>query len=154
MPVNTVLQFAIDNEMYARGILMADLRLRGADVDDLSQEVFLRILRADPQNVECPKAYWLVTVRSVVTESRRRGWRPVLHLDESVEGDWLADPKQDHVTGYEAREEIATALSLSTAAERETLIRLLTQPPRSQRESGADRVRIHRFRRRLQGAMA
>ena len=148
MSVKTVLQFAIDNQESTRRIFVGHFGLRGDDVDDACQELLLRIIRAKPGESDYPKTYWWKVVRSVAMEyfaQRRR-----MPVTGSLEDDWMAGDRQDPAAAVEAWEEIAAALAQATEAEREALMRRLTRP----RETASDRVRIHRFRRRLQAAMA
>jgi len=153
--MNTVLQFAINNQRKAERLLAAIYGIPRDDLDDLGQIVLLRIFRADPRDCKYLHQYWMITVRSVAWQwwRDRRRRQPPVHLDESIEGDWLADPAQDPVQTQETREEIQAALSQANERERVALARLLGSP---EPLSGGDRVAIHRFRRRrrLRGATA
>ena len=153
MPVNTVLRFAIDNQRQAEKLLAGVYGVAQDDLADLGQDVLLRIFRANPQECKYLHQYWMITVRSVAWQWWRDRHRrpPPVHLDDSIEGDWLNDPAQDPAQTRETREEIAAALSQANERERAALARLLGRPGPL---SGGDRITIHRFRRRLQGATA
>ena len=147
MHMNPVLQFAIDNQNRTRALLLF-MGMVGDEVDDAGQEVLLRLCRANPQDVDSPERYWVRVVRSVVQRWRRRLARK-LTATPLIENMDVAQA-QDMAAAFELREEIAAALAQATAAERGALMRRLTRPG----EMACDRVRIHRFRRRLQGAPA
>jgi len=153
--MNPVLQFAIDNDRRARGLLVRVYGIPYDDVDDCAQQVLLAILQANPQDHRSPNVYWWATVRTVAYDCwRRLGRQRRTGPLDGAEGDWPIGGAQDPAIILERREEIAAALAQAKQAERAALVRMLTQPPRPQRETAYDRVRIHRFRRRLQGAMA
>jgi len=151
--VNTVLQFSIDNQGQAERLLAGVYGIPRDELEDLGQVVLLRIFQANPQDCKYLHQYWMITVRSVALQwwRDRRIRRPPVHLDESIEGDWLNDPAQDPAQTQESREEIAAALRQANVRERAALVRSLTRP---EPQSGRDRVLVHRFRRRLQGAAA
>ena len=151
--MNPVLQFAIDNDRRARGLLVRVYGIPQDDVDDCAQDVLLNIFQANPQRCDYPKAYWWATVRSAAYDCWRRLGRE-RQFSAPLTQDRRASSAQDPAIILEAREEIADALAQAKQAERAALVRMLTQPPLPQRETAYDRVRIHRFRRRLQGATA
>ena len=150
--MNPVLQFAIDNDRRTRGLLVRVYGIPYDDVDDCAQQVLLAILQANPQDHRSPNVYWWATVRTVAYDC----WRRLSRQRRTFEllGEMAVSAGQDPAAIVERREEIAAALAQAKQAERAALVRMLTQPPRPQRETAYDRVRIHRFRRRLQGATA
>jgi len=152
--VNTVLQYAIDNQHRTRALLSSVYGLRQDDLDDCAQQVLFAILQANPQNADYPQQYWSMTIRSVAYNWGARRARERRHLagDDLAGGERLPNRMQDDPAALaETREEITAALAAASGLERESLSRLLSGP---EAPSATDRVRIHRFRRRLQGAMA
>ena len=157
MHMNPVLQFAIDSQRRTRGLLVGVYGIPQGELDDCVQEVLLRILQANPLHADYPQQYWAKTVRSVAHDcwGRLGRQRRTVPLDGAAERDWPAGGAQDPAVIAEAREEIGAAIGSANDREQAALRRLLAQPPGGlERQRADDRVRIHRFRRRLQGATA
>jgi RNA polymerase sigma factor (sigma-70 family) len=96
--------------------------VRVADLDDVSQEVFLRLLRYDnAEIVEHPRAYLFRMAANVVAEWALRSRHQLAHeprwLSELMVDDRLAEV----LDGEAAQREIARALSTLTARERAIL---------------------------------
>jgi RNA polymerase sigma factor (sigma-70 family) len=105
-----------------RKFLLGRVRVPSADLDDVAQEVFLRLLRYDKvELIEHPQAYLFKMASNVAAEwsIRARARRP-------HEPKWLttliADTKPEHdVLRGSAQDEIERALRRLTDAQREIL---------------------------------
>jgi len=147
--MNPVLEFALSHQVQTRGLLVGFYGIPQDELDDCAQEVLFKILQADPKDPRAPNAYWWATVRSVAYSCwRRLGQQRHTSCLERLS----AREEDDPSVILELREEVAAALAQANQADREALGRLLGA--RQAPMTPADRVRIHRFRRRLQGAPA
>lgn len=77
---------------------------RRADVDDLSQEVYLRLLRiAKPELINNPQAYLYKVALNVAEEWRQRAAQRYEHSEELL-GDMAADEHVERMTRDQERE--------------------------------------------------
>ena len=151
MPVNPVLQFAIDHHHRTLGLLRGVYGIPQDEVDDCGQLVLLRILRADPREVIYPKAYWSRTLRTVAMDWWQDRHRAPVHYDFE-DGPWLEDCRQDPMSIVEVAEQIVAAIDAATPSERAALRTALSA---SRPLVPGERVHLCRLRRKLRaGAVA
>lgn len=138
--MNAILAYAIEHEADAKRLLAGYYHVPPDDVDDLHQEMLLRILKAAPSADSNVKGYWSVCLANRV-RLYFRSRRPLIGLD-----DWtLADPLQDPETAAIRREDLREAWDVSTPAQRRAIVARL----RGQPDTPAGRVAIVRLKRRL-----
>jgi DNA-directed RNA polymerase specialized sigma24 family protein len=151
--VNPVLAFAIEHQADARAIIGYRYELRKDQIDEVSQDILIRIWRADPQAVINLRGYWQKVVRTAAMGFLRRKARTrltrqlVSEYEEGVlDAEISADPKQDPFLAATCRESIREAWGEATDAERRSIVENLTVP-----HSPPIRVRasLSRLRRRL-----
>ena len=94
----------------------------GADVNDVAQEVFLRLLRYDKgELVDFPQAYLFKMAANVVNEWAIRASRRHPHESKWLPGLLAADCPEEDVARAQARAEVARALSTLTPRQRAVL---------------------------------
>ena len=94
----------------------------GADVNDVAQEVFLRLLRYDKgELIDCPQAYLFKMAANVVNEWAIRSSRRRPHESKWLLGLLAADCPEQDVARAQARAEVARALNTLTPRQRAVL---------------------------------
>lgn len=105
-----------------RRFLLGRTRVPAADVDDVAQEVFLRLMRYEKAElVDHPQAYLYKVASNVATEWSIRARNRYLHDDK-----WLAhlidlEQPDSHLERAEFADEIERALNTLTPYQREVL---------------------------------
>lgn len=105
-----------------RKFLAARGAVGAADLDDVAQEVFLRLMRYERADlIEHPQAYLFKMATNVVAERslRMRHSRP--HESRWLDGLLADDRPEDNVARGAAQREIERALNTLTARQREVL---------------------------------
>lgn len=140
--MNPILAYAIEHQAKACRLLAGFYGVPIDDVADASQEVFIKIMRANPSTVENIQGYWSVTIRSVAyTYHRRR-----LHSPNPLETD-KSDPAQDPQAIACQRETIREIWAAALPHERRGIIAKLTQ--RHGPLSDTTKAGVSRLKRRL-----
>jgi RNA polymerase sigma factor (sigma-70 family) len=101
---------------------LIDQGVNGADVNDVAQEVFLRLLRYDKSElIEYPQAYLFKMAANVMNEwaIRARSRRP--HESKWLAGLLAEDCPEDDAARDQARAEVARALNTLTPHQRAVL---------------------------------
>lgn len=152
--MNAILQYAIKNRSRARGLVIA----RGIppdDADDVVQAAMLRVLQANPDDIN-RQSYWLSALRSAMQEYwRRRKLRPTYPFAYGEDGVLLTDMedrRQDCARQAEATEAMREACAMATPRERDAIAVVLTT-----KEHGLPnwtKQRLHHLRKRLRAAAA
>ena len=105
-----------------RRFLIRHGALRTADVDDVAQEVFLRLLRYDrAELVTHPQAYLYKIAANVAAEWSIRSRLTKPHSPEWLEGLQSEDEPEDRFARRQAQAEIERALNTLTARQRAVL---------------------------------
>lgn len=97
-------------------------RVAGADINDVAQEAFLRILRYDRATlVESPKAYLFQVAANVANEWAVRSRSRLPHRSQWLEDLLAGDSPEYEASFTETNAEIARALNTLTARQRAVL---------------------------------
>ena len=114
--MNPVLAFAIEHQAEARAIIVGHYGLRGDDVEDVVQEVLVKIWQTNPLDVEEQRAYWRRTVQSaVMAYFRRRAQRRDLYtrVHNSTRNRYCQDPPEETLIQRETLREVWDAATPS-----------------------------------------
>lgn len=95
--MNPILAFAIEHQAEARAIIVGRYGLRGADVDDIAQQVLVNLCQANPPIVSDPRAYWRSTLANTVMDyfrQRSHQRRSALPIRASILADGGQNPEE------------------------------------------------------------
>ena len=155
MPMNPVLEYAVDHRAEACGLLVSRYQVPLDDTEDIVQAAMLRVLQANPDD-RSPRAYWLAVVRTTFFDYwRHRRVRRTWPFAYGEDGTLLTDPEdphQDCERQAEALETVRETWERATLTERESMVVAMTEPVRCL----PDRTKqgLARLRRRLRAAVA
>ena len=101
---------------------LIDQGVAGADINDVAQEVFLRLLRYNKSElIEYPQAYLLKMASNVMNEWAIRARSRHPHKSKWLSGLFADDCPEDEVSREQARAEVARALNTLTPHQRAVL---------------------------------
>jgi DNA-directed RNA polymerase specialized sigma24 family protein len=152
--MNPILEYATSNRSQACGLVIRRYGIPLDDADDIVQDAMLRVLLADPDDIN-RQSYWLSALRSAaLTYWTRRKLRPAWPFKYGEDGTILTDiedRRQDCARQAEAAETIREACAIATPRERAAIaVAVGGERPISNKMA----VRLWRLRRRLRVAAA
>jgi len=97
------------------------------DASDLAQEVYLRLLNADPHTVRSPVHYLLSCAGTVLADFYKKGKRELVEFDESVfekaHNDSARDSQDDSIETSDLERDVVSAIRLLSKVHREVFVR-------------------------------
>ena len=155
MPMNPVLEYAIEHQAKARAILFSR-GISSDDLEDVYQYALMRILSANPRNVKEPAGYWYKTLYSAIADHWRRHSRQPLPFTHGCDGELARDredPRQDidrQIDVLEALRQVEDICRAASPKTRDAVTAFL----RDEQLNNAQRQRLHHLRKRLRAAVA
>jgi len=73
--MNAILEYAIENQSQAKAIISGRYGLVGDSVEEVNQQILVKIWQADPEDIGYARAYWGKAVRTITLDFLKKEMR-------------------------------------------------------------------------------